>query len=95
LVKNPSSHKGVHDDAEAVVSQDGRIFVGDTPYDTPTGAAVFFLQKPVNGWWFWVTERGNTLVEVRAEYLASIGEGDAVLVDEVPDELEHAEDEDA
>jgi len=95
LVKNPSSHKGVHDDAEAVVSRDGRIFVGDTPYDTPTGAAVHFLQKPVNGWWFWTTEGGKTLVEVRSEYLASIGEADAVVVDEVPDELEHAEDDDA
>lgn len=95
LVKNLSSHKGHHDDAEAIVAQDGRIFVGDTPYDTPTGAAVHYLQKPVNGWWFWTTESGKTLVEVRSDYLASIGEADAVVVDEVPDELEHAEDAEA
>ncbi len=95
LVKNPNSHKGQHDDAEAIVAQDGRIFVGDTPYDTPTGAAVHYLQKPVNGWWFWAAEGGKTLVEVRSDYLASIGEADAVVVDEVPDELEHAEDAEA
>lgn len=95
LVKNSNSHKGHHDEAEAVVSQDGRIFVDDVPYDTPTGAAVHLLQKPVNGCWFWATEGGMTLVEVRSEYLASIGEGDSVLVDEVPDELEHSQDDNA
>lgn len=95
LVKNPSSHKGHHDESEAVVSQDGRIFVGDVPYDTPTGAAVHFLQKPVNGSWFWATEGGKTLVEVRSEYLASIGEGDSVVVDEVHNVLKSQEDDDA
>jgi hypothetical protein len=91
LIKNPNAHKGQSDDAVATVAQDGRIYVGDTPYDTPTGAAVHYLLKPVNGWWFWSTEGGKTLVDVRSDYLASIGEADAVVVDEVPDELEHFE----
>jgi hypothetical protein len=90
LIKNANAHREVAVDLEVVIAQDGRIFLGDTPFTTPSGAGMHVLGKPVNGWWFWSTESGATLAEVRSEYLMSIGEADAEVVDEVPDELEHS-----
>lgn len=95
LTKRPESHPGVSDDVIAVIAQDGRLFVGDLPFDTPSGAGQHVLNRPVNGWWFWLTEPGRSLADVRSAYLASLGEADVVIVDEVPDELEHAEGDDA
>jgi hypothetical protein len=95
LTKRPESHPGLNDGAIAVISQDGRLFVGDLPFDTPSGAGQHVLSRPVNGWWFWLTEPGTSLADVRSAYLASLGEADVLVVDEVPDELEHAEDDDA
>lgn len=61
----------------AVVSQDGRIYIGDTAYETPTGAATAVRGKQTNGWWWWVVEdTGRSLRDIRAEYLAGLGEAD-------------------
>lgn len=69
-------HKATHsENRTAVVAQDGRIYIGDTAYDTPTGAANAVRPKSTNGWWWWVVEETNlSLLEVRADYLASLGE---------------------
>lgn len=80
----------------ASVAQDGRIFVGDSPFATPSAAAVSITGTETNGWWWWVVATtGKSLQDVRAEYLASLGEADSAVLDEVPDELEHAEDDEA
>lgn len=76
--------------AEASIAQDGRIFVGDVGHDTPTGAATALNASGVytagiNGWVFWRLEgTGKTLADIREEYLASLGEADADVADEVP-----------
>ncbi len=82
----------------ASVAQDGRIFVGEEPFFTPTGAAVSITGGTANGWWWWiVAATGKSLQDVRAEYLASLGEADAEVMDEVPrnGELLTLDDEDA
>ncbi len=64
-------------DAFAVVAQDGRLYVGDVAYETPSaaGAAVYTGKGGVNGWWFWGLEgEDRRLTDVRADYLASLGE---------------------
>lgn len=78
-------------DARAVVSQSGRIFIDDMAYETPSAAAWAATGKPQNGWWWWaVDETGQSLSDVRADYLASMGEGDALVEDS---EAEDADDE--
>ncbi|WP_188711015.1 GmrSD restriction endonuclease domain-containing protein [Microbacterium faecale] len=64
---------------EAAIAQDGRIHVGETPHDTPSGAGRAVLGHGVNGWWYWAlagTER--RLSHVRDEYLASVGDAKGV-----------------
>ncbi|MFF1883431.1 DUF262 domain-containing protein [Pseudarthrobacter sp. NPDC058196] len=79
-----SKHAGVI----ASVAQDGRIFVGDVPYATPSAAAVAITGTETNGWWWWViTATGKSLQDLRTEYLASLGESDAEVIDEVGDEV--------
>ena len=64
---------------EATVPQDGRIYVGDKPYDYPSAAGYAAHGSGVNGWWYWAiagTER--RLHHVREEYLASFGDNTSV-----------------
>lgn len=67
-------------DAEVAVGLDGRIYVGDTPYDTPSGAAKAIsiaggLTGDINGWTFWeVMPTGKSLANIRTEYLERLGE---------------------
>ncbi|MFJ4015189.1 DUF262 domain-containing protein [Microbacterium sp. NPDC090014] len=67
-------------DVEAAVGLDGRIFVKDTPYDTPSGAAKAIsvaggLTGYINGWTFWeVVLTGKSLANIRTEYLERLGE---------------------
>ncbi len=77
-------------DREAAVAQDGRVFVDDVAYDTPTGAAKAINGgAEVNGWKFWgVAGTAKTLDDVRSDYLQSLGEADAQVIDEVPPEAE-------
>lgn len=66
----------------ASVSQDGRIYVGDEPFVTPSAAAVSITGTETNGWWWWiVAATGKSLQDLRADYLASLGEADAELTD--------------
>jgi hypothetical protein len=72
----------------AVVAQDGRLYVGDNSHDTPSGAARSVTGTQVNGWVFWeLAGTAKTLADVRSDYLQSLGEGSAEIVDEVPPEL--------
>ncbi len=76
--------------AEAAVAQDGRVFVSGVPYDTPTGAARSLTGTEVNGWVFWaIAGTSRTLADVRNEYLASLGEADAAVADEMLGNAEH------
>jgi len=70
--------------AEAVVAQDGRLYVGDHPFDTPSAAAnwVYTGKGAVNGWWFWgLAGTDRRLTDVRDDYLASLGEDDVASAD--------------
>lgn len=84
-----SKHKNTkYKDATASISQDGRVFIADTAYASPTGAARGLGAGSRNGWDFWaVAETGKTLAEVRAEYLASLGESDSVVADNQDESL--------
>lgn len=80
-------------EALAVVSQDGRLYVGDTAYRTPSGAADAVTGKPQNGWWWWVVEEtGRSLQDIRADYLASLGEPEAEDLEASSEELFDLED---
>lgn len=73
LVPRQQSHPGM----TAVVSKDGRLYIGEKAYDTPSAAAgvAYSGKGAVNGWWFWgVAGTDRRLTDVRAEYLASLGD---------------------
>lgn len=76
LVARPAVLKG----ARAAVGLDGRIFVGDVGYDTPSAAGVAansegLYKGGINGWRFWkLEESGKSLWDVRNEYRISLGE---------------------
>lgn len=76
LVARPAVLQG----ATAAVGLDGRVFVGETGYDTPSAAGVAvnsagLYRGGINGWRFWkLAETGKSLWDVRNEYRASLGE---------------------
>jgi hypothetical protein len=78
LVARPAVLNG----ATAAVGLDGRVFVGDVGYDTPSAAGVAvnstgLYRGGINGWRFWkIQGSGKSLWEVRNEYRASLGEED-------------------
>lgn len=78
-------------EAVAIVARDGRIYIGEKAFGTPSGAAQWLNGgRSINGWWFWViADSGKRLYDLRNEYLQSIGEGDAQVVDEVPPDAGH------
>ncbi|WP_458107691.1 DUF262 domain-containing protein [Arthrobacter sp. R3-55] len=94
LVARPAVLNG----ATAAVGLDGRVFVGDVGYDTPSAAGVAanstgLYRGGINGWRFWkIQGSGKSLWEVRNEYRASLGEddqGDEVGVDaQVSEQIE-------
>ena len=78
-------------DVEAAITQDGRVYVGDVGYDYPSGAGRAVAGTGVNGWTFWaVAETGKSIYDVRSDYLASLGEADASVVDDVDDLADEA-----
>jgi type II secretory pathway pseudopilin PulG len=66
--------------ATAAVGLDGRIFIGEEGFDTPSAAGVAvnvagLYKGGINGWRFWkVQESGKSLWEIRNEYRASLGD---------------------
>ena len=80
--------------AEGFVAQDGRVYVGDVAYASPSGAAhaVYSGRGAVNGWWFWGLDgTDRRLLDVRDDYLASLGEADADVEDDPDEDLEQAD----
>lgn len=77
---------------EAAVAQDGRIYIGDVAYSYPSGAGRAAAGFGVNGWVFWaLADTGKSLFDLRADYLASLGESDGVAADDDTDVSEGAE----
>ena len=76
LIARPAVLEG----ATAAVGLDGRVFVGQVGYDTPSAAGVAvnsagLYRGGINGWRFWkVAETGKSLWDLRNEYRASLGE---------------------
>lgn len=76
LVARPAVLQG----ATAAVGLDGRVFVGEVGYDTPSAAGVAvnsagLYRGGINGWRFWkVATTGKSLWDIRNEYRASLGE---------------------
>jgi hypothetical protein len=96
LVARPEVLKG----ATAAVGLDGRIFVRDTGYNTPSGAGYAvntegLYKGGINGWRFWkLKDSGKSLWDIRNEYLVSLGEesgGDEPGEDEQESEQFEAE----
>lgn len=91
LVARPAVLEGF----TAAVGQDGRIFIGDVGYDTPSAAGVAanaegLYKGGINGWRFWkIAETGVSLWAIRNEYRASIGEESPS--GEVGEDLEQSE----
>jgi hypothetical protein len=91
LVARPAVLNG----ATAAVGLDGRVFVGDVGYDTPSAAGVAansadLYRGGINGWRFWkIQGSGKSLWEVRNEYRASLGEDDRG--DEVGEDVQDSE----
>jgi hypothetical protein len=68
----------------ATVLSDGSLEVGGIRYATPSGAAMSFMGRPINGWGFWLVDpkTKRSLHDLRTEY----AEGTDVEVDDVPDD---------
>lgn len=87
LIARPAVFAG----ATAAVGLDGRIFVGEEGFDTPTSAAGAVnaqgqYRGAINGWRFWrVRESGRSLWDIRNEYRLSLGEQS---VEEESEEIE-------
>ena len=66
--------------ATAAVGLDGRVFIGDVGYDTPSAAGSAansegLYKGAINGWRFWkLADTGKSLWDIRNEYRVSLGE---------------------
>jgi len=101
LVARPAVLKGT----TAAVGADGRIFIGDIGYDTPSAAGSAansegLYKGGINGWRIWRLEASDkSLWDVRNEYRASLGEesgtdepgDDALISEKIEAELAAAE----
>jgi hypothetical protein len=91
LVARPAVLNG----ATAAVGIDGRVFVVDVGYDTPSAAGVAAnsagqYRGGINGWRFWkIQGSGKSLWDVRNEYRARLGEDDGG--DELGEDAEESE----
>ncbi|MBS1906951.1 MAG: DUF262 domain-containing protein [Actinobacteria bacterium] len=67
-----------HEGRVADIAQDGRVFLDEVAYDTPSGAGREIASRSVNGWWYWsLATTGQRLSEIRDAYTASMGEDDS------------------
>lgn len=80
--------KGMYSPATATVLSDGRLQVGDSIYDSPSGAGAAVAKRATNGWRFWLTAKGGeeSLRDLRADYAGRFG-ADAVADDEAEEGL--------
>jgi hypothetical protein len=91
LVARPA----ILDGLTAAVSLDGRIFVQDVGYETPSAAGVAANARgsykgAVNGWRFWKVEStGKSLWDIRNDYRVSLGEESGA--DELGEEVVESE----
>jgi hypothetical protein len=91
LVARPAILGGL----SAAVGLDGRIFIGDVGYETPSAAGVAANSRgsykgAVNGWRFWkVQSTGKSLWDIRNEYRVSLGEESGA--DELGEDLAESE----
>jgi hypothetical protein len=63
--------------AQAIISEDGGIFVEEKRYDTPSAAAKALTKtQSVAGWWFWLVDldSGESLSDVRDTYRSTLEE---------------------
>jgi hypothetical protein len=66
-----------HFGAQAIISEDGGIFVEEKRYDTPSAAAKALTKtQSVAGWWFWLVDldSGESLSDVRDTYRSTLEE---------------------
>lgn len=71
----PRSQK--YENRSAFVSQDGRLFVDGTSFQTPSAAAYFIRGSNSNGWTFWmIKDTEESLHDRRTDYVVSLGEED-------------------
>jgi hypothetical protein len=66
-----------HLGAQAIVSEDGGIYVDDKRYETPSAAAKAVTKaQAVAGWWFWLVdvESGESLSSIRDTYRSTLEE---------------------
>lgn len=80
LYARPKMHKG----QQAIVLSDGRIDVGGSFFDSPSGVARFIKKRKANGWWFFNVgqKEGIALAELLQEYVDQTSDDDQDLVDE-------------
>lgn len=66
-----------HFGAQAIVSEDGGIYVDNIRYDTPSAAAKALTKtQSMAGWWFWLVDldSGESLSDVRDTYRSTLEE---------------------
>ena len=66
-----------HLGSQAIVSEDGGIYVDDKRYDTPSAAAKAVTKtRSEAGWWFWLVDldSGESLSDVRDTYRSTLEE---------------------
>jgi hypothetical protein len=67
-------------DITARLGQDGRVFIDDVAFETPSAAGRSVVGHDVNGWSFWrLADGGKQLAELRAEYLSDLGSNDSTV----------------
>jgi hypothetical protein len=74
-----------HLGAQAIVSEDGGIYVDDKRYETPSAAAKAVTKaQAVAGWWFWLVdiESGESLSSIRDTYRSTLEEEGELEEDE-------------
>lgn len=84
LYARPAAQSG----KTCMVSEDGRLFVNDTPYMTLSAAARAVTgSQSEAGWWFWLTdpESARSMVDVRREYLEGFEDAADSVVEEDED----------
>lgn len=62
------ARSGAWGDQVAVILPNGQLQVGESEFDSPSGAAKHLRGGATNGWYFWTLPDGRRLADVRAEH---------------------------